>query len=574
MAPAAPAAALPAWESVASGTTDTITALEYQGETRAWYGTADGRFGHADDSGAFHLSSTAFPGHAIADIDFSWFSPTGFAVSTSGGVFRTTDAGRTWSELTASLPTVNGSCSGAFFPRAVPRLTAVEWTYNTSVVLVGGGAGATATEPIVIRSIDATSPSPGFENWGRLPGAPWCKLGTTGEWLSDVFSLPVNANQLTFVAGDGTLWRSPDGLGRPAAAHAELRGNAGTAPRIAVDHSAPDRVWAIDRGCAGVCFLRSTTGGTDPQPMAIAGPPQLASELNAIDYVTNSVIAVGEDGAILRSTDGVTAVPLPAEGPHATTDWRAVSTLDHSHALVAGAGGALLKAVPWVLLPDRQPPTGRVSGPASLPVGASATFAVVDVVDPSPGSGVDPATFTWTSTSGGAGSGTAVTIAFPHPGLHHVRAEFKDRAGNVGSATAQVIVAGVGHRPGDDPRDPKPRGGDARNAPSNASRPVRKSTGGAAVTVWQRISLGRGRTVPVQLTARRRRRVALALVSGRRPRGRVAQRTVTMPAGVTRLVRLPVGARVRPGAYRVVVRVFGGRRQVGRTLTVPVRLVR
>jgi len=577
IAPAAPAVALPAWESVTSGTTDTITALEYQGETRAWYGTADGRFGYADESGAFHVSPTSFPGQEIADMDFSWFSPTGFAVSTSGRVFRTTDAGRNWSDLTASLPTVNGSCSGAFFPRAVPRLTAVEWTYSTSVVLVGGGTGPSASEPVVIRSIDATSPSPSFENWGRLPSAPWCKLGTTGEWLSDVFSLPVSANQLTFVAGDGTLWRSPDGLARPVAPFAELRGNAGTAPRIAVDHSASNRVWAIDRGCAGVCFLRSTTGGTDPQPMTIAGPAQLASELNAIDYVTNSVIAVGEDGAILRSTDGTTAVPLPAESPHATTDWRAVSTLDHSHALVGGAGGALIKAVPWVLLPDRQPPTGRVTGPASVPAGSSATFTVVELDDPSPGSGVDPASVTWTSTAVGSGSGPAATIAFPFPGLYAVRAEFKDRAGNVGSASAEVIVTRVGRRP-DDSRDPDRRDGgrrdDGRRDPPNASRPMRRSMGGATITVWRRISLARGRNVPVLLTTRRPRRVAIALLGGRRERRPVAQRTIRMRGGATRLVRLALGARVRPGSYRVVVRVFSGRRPAGRALTFPVKVLR
>lgn len=121
------------------------------------------------------------------------------------------------------------------------------------------------------------------------------------------------------------------------------------------------------------------------------------------------------------------------------------------------------------------------------------------------------------------------------------------------------------------PGRPARRGG---STPPNASgRALTRATGGARLTLWKRIALSRGRYVPVRVSARSPRRFVIEIRRAVRPRRRVALAKARLRRG-SKLVRVPLRRSVRTGRYRIVVRVFKGRRQIGRRITVAFILAR
>lgn len=121
---------------------------------------------------------------------------------------------------------------------------------------------------------------------------------------------------------------------------------------------------------------------------------------------------------------------------------------------------------------------------------------------------------------------------------------------------------------------PPRRGSGGSDTPPNVSgRPETHTTGGARLTLWKRIALSEGRFVPVRVSARSPRRFVVEIRRAARPRRRVAMAKARLRSG-TKLVKVPLSRSVRTGRYRVVVRVFQGRRQIGRRVTVAFVLAR
>lgn len=128
--------------------------------------------------------------------------------------------------------------------------------------------------------------------------------------------------------------------------------------------------------------------------------------------------------------------------------------------------------------------------------------------------------------------------------------------------------------PGTDPGRPNASPAPTKPRARQASKPITRRTGSLRATLWRRIDLSEGRFVPVRLASRARRRVVIVVrpVAGaQRP---VVRRTVTVPRGTTTTFRLPLRRDVRPGRYRVTLRVLRGGHLARRALSVPIQLVR
>lgn len=560
---AAPAGAATTWTQVPSGTTADVTSIDYQSDTRAWFTTADGRIFRADGSGSFVHEETV-PGAVFADIAFQPGGPVGVAVTTGGQVHRSVDGGDSWSGPVA-LPLTPRSCTDAT-ATAVRRLSAVFWAGASTVYYVGGG---TATQPIVLRG---TEPIVTPRNVNTIPpGGVGCRVGDATEAVTDGFALPADPNQLHFITDDfGSVFASGDGLASRASPLAGMTIGTGGVPRLAVDPANASRMW-----------VTSTNGGLT---YAAPGPSRAAirhadtglpvgGDLYDVGYAGGTVVAVGDGGDLFTSVDGTTAFRQPAAGALALTNWRAVSVADGGRALVGGVGGALVRTANANAIPDTTPPTGAISGPTSLRAGESGAYAA-RVADAG-GSGIDPASLAWTSPGAPGVSGATATFAFATTGTHTITLTFKDLAGNAGRATLPVVVTSAGATP--PPRRPSGRraggGGGSGDTPPNATRPATARTGGATITTWRQIALSRGRFVPVRISARSPRRFVIEIRRAARPRTRVAMSKTSLRRG-KKLVKVPLRRSVRTGKYLIVVRVYQGRRAIGKRVRTAFVIVR
>src|SRR5688500_7951155 len=89
------------WSEANSGTTETITAIEYQSDSRMWFTTGSGRIFRRNPDGSFAQNSTG-PGFAstvLNDIAFQPGGNVGYAVGTGDNLWRSTDGGVNWSKI-------------------------------------------------------------------------------------------------------------------------------------------------------------------------------------------------------------------------------------------------------------------------------------------------------------------------------------------------------------------------------------------------------------------------------------------------------------------------------------------
>lgn len=117
-------------------------------------------------------------------------------------------------------------------------------------------------------------------------------------------------------------------------------------------------------------------------------------------------------------------------------------------------------------------------------------------------------------------------------------------------------------------------GGSTGGTPANVSgRPATTTTGGATITTWKRIALSKGRFVPVRISARNPRRFVIEIRRAKRPRTRVAMAKTRLKKG-KKLVKVPLRKTVKTGKYLIVVRVYQGRRAIGKRVRTAFVIVR
>ena len=422
------------WTTVATPTTQTITAIEYQGGDRLWFTTSSSIYKRNGGGWTKQLDQ---PGSNFNSIAFNSSGTLGIAVGDAGAVWRFN--GSNWTKLPALL-TYNfpsDSCPGSGGPYALNApITAdfshVRWMSDSTVFVFSERGGS------LMRSVNAGA---SFSEISRQSDGT-CRINYYGDWVEDAFVLPSNPSHMLFLTGYyGRVYLSTNGL----ASQAAHRGY-GCGDRLTVDPSNPAVMYSGGVGCS--LFRVSEDGGQD-----WAGPQMKkggTASSRAFDALGTTALGAGDAGYIFNSIDRREAYSQPADGAMATNDWRAVDVASASVGAVGGLNGGLLVTSRLNTIPDIVKPAGSVAGPASGVAGSTLTFTA-SVSDNSGGSGIDPGGFSWTSDSAAAGSGQTVAIAFPTSGYYTVRVSFRDLEGNSETAYKYVSISS----PPSDHTDPK-----------------------------------------------------------------------------------------------------------------------
>ena len=428
-------AAAPTWNEVASGTADTISAIEYQADDRFWFTTSNGKI--------FRRTGTTFTqvlnqgGVVFNDIEFQRGGQVGLAVGNGGAVWRSGDGGATWENAnpgSARIKVSNPECTNNV--DLVSDVNKVAFARNGIAYLFAGP-----------RQIARSQPGDPV-NVGR-PGT-WSEANRSGSTcriddapITGAFFPPEGDDVTGYLqtTNFGTLFFTADNLaGTPQEKNSRLNGFE-SPHRIAGDPANPGRQWGIsvDEGGNGSYFKRTENGWTTPLDWDEGNPDRRErSSMFDIAFGGGTVLAAGSAGQIMNSIDGrtffyVDAARLP------TQDWRAVGVATGNKAAVGGINGKLVVTEQANQVPDVVAPTGTIGGPSSGTAGQPLTFQAV-VADNAGGSGVDPAGFAWTVTGLPPQSGPTATYTFPSEGTYEVRLGFRDREGNVGSATRTVTI--------------------------------------------------------------------------------------------------------------------------------------
>ncbi|MDW5598086.1 hypothetical protein VSS74_27265 [Conexibacter stalactiti] len=109
--------------------------------------------------------------------------------------------------------------------------------------------------------------------------------------------------------------------------------------------------------------------------------------------------------------------------------------------------------------------------------------------------------------------------------------------------------------------------------PGNASTPSTWRTAGVRITVWRRVTIAKGRYLTVRVVGTAQRKLTIVVRRATGARRTTARTSVTTRSGTT-TVRVPLGRGARPGRHVVTIRVWQGKRPLGRTVRTEARLLR
>ena len=333
----APGAQAATWSEVASGTTEDITAVEYQSPSRLWFATGAGSiFKRVGDT---FVKTGSAPGVVFRDIEFQDDGPVGFAVGTNGGVLRSADAGSTWAPVTGIAGGRRldvDECAEA--DQTLGDVDAVRFAGNARAWLLAGGTQ-------IFRTVDGSSASgvgATADGWQLInDNGVTCKIG---QDVDDLFAIP-GSSSVYFAAKElGTVLFSLNALATTATVRPARAGAGATGTRrLAGDPANPNRQWAVDSGGAGPDFgARTTDGWATSGGWTIANPDRGAiTTPESIDSSGGTVVAVGSAGMIAASADGATFHMDPAAAAP-SQDWRSVSLASPSAGAAGGTGGRLV----------------------------------------------------------------------------------------------------------------------------------------------------------------------------------------------------------------------------------------
>jgi photosystem II stability/assembly factor-like uncharacterized protein len=340
----------PLWTEVSSGTQFKVTAVDYHADDRLWYATEKGEiFRRVGGVPQLQLPATGIP---FNDIAFRPGGDVGIAVGNSGTLYRTTDGGAMWLQL-SGLQTLDHDCvSGQDTLEAVGSdLLSLTWA-DASTVYISG------KERVVLRSTDAGVT---FIERNKKPDRTCRTSGLLHDITDSAF-----AGGVGYLASDGTahVWRTGDGLATDSLAGARAV-ECGTRPQLALDPVDLNRLWAVDRCSTATAFRYSEDGGASFATVGLPGDVQ--NGLNDVAVAPGILIAVGNAGEILISRDGRTASRWPAAGTLNNRNWQAVDLADGARGAIGGDDGVLLTttsadSVP--VSPGATPPGGPFPAPA------------------------------------------------------------------------------------------------------------------------------------------------------------------------------------------------------------------
>ncbi|MDQ8042966.1 MAG: hypothetical protein AAGC46_01860 [Solirubrobacteraceae bacterium] len=363
-APAAHADAV--WTPVASGTTETITAIDHRA-TSTVFGTSGGKIFRLSGSPLTSAPVASFGGASIIDIALNPSGTRGVAVLSGGRVSRSADGGQTWSlpiQLKTHSPSEN-TCP--FTPSGTPsnlasEATSVGWASDAVGYVTDGLKG----------SLEKTAD--GGSSWTEISRTPsgTCLYGATAVQVA-----PIVGSDSVYVLDDGNnIGATTNAFGATS-----TRGYFVGEPSFAVDSADPSRL-------IGGHLSVSDDSGVTFHGVQVSPADTVISPTRDTSFVGGTAIWVGDNGDVFTSVDGTNAYRQPATGADATRAWRAVSAASASDAMVGGVGGALVlsstaSSIPTVVVPAPTPTPIPISAPAPSPTPS-----------PAPGAG-----------TGGAGAG-------------------------------------------------------------------------------------------------------------------------------------------------------------------------
>lgn len=447
--PTAQAASI--WTPVASGTTETITAVSHRADSTV-FGTANGKI--------FTLAGgqrASFPGEAVVDLEVNPSGTAAIAILASGKAVRSPDGGATWNApvqlQTYNFASCQSSPAGAVGMANLPSApTAVAWTSDTGAYIVSNAPGS------VLRTAN------GGGSWSEISrqSNQTCVL-KTGEPLTDVAPI-VGSSSVYFInKAFGNTYFSSDALASTPSDRGESVNCFDQKPSLAVDSADGTRLAAGD-GCDGGLSLQySEDGGTTFNRPERQPDTATVTGINDVAFTGGTIVWAGKGGDVFTSRDGRTAYAQKVEGPDATRDWKSVSGYSASNFAIGGTGGALYVTSAATNIPDLVAPSGTINDPGTVTAGTAKSFTA-NLLDNVGGSGIDPASIRWTATGIPEASGNPAAITFPSAGYVTLTVRFKDLAGNEGTASRSFIVG-------------TPAGGAAGSSPSNPLPSVSKTIG-------------------------------------------------------------------------------------------------
>jgi hypothetical protein len=416
------------WTEIPSGTTEEITAVEYRGGDQFWFTTANGKI-FRRVGGTFQQEYSQL-GVVFRDIEFDPSGTVGLAVGTGGAVARTTNGGADWASVglpPSGDPLSEFTCSA---PSAADNLDSVRIDGTGRAWISGKGAQ-------LWRST-GTGMTLGT-GWEDANGVPTSDCRVPRD-IDDMFFVPGSAAGYFIAKSFGQVYFTSNRLDTTAAPKGAIAGNGFQQQRRAGgDPANPNRMWTVYPG-DGISYVKRTTDGWNSEldwTLANRDRRELTKP-HDIDYASGTLVAAGDAGLIMLSTNGADFFFQDATGTITTQDWRAVSVANATNAAIGGTNGKLAVTSSANVLPDIAAPTGTISGPSSVRAGQAATFTL-NAADTG-GSGINPASIRWTTAGLPERAGNPVSFTFPDQGFATVTVTFADNAGNSATASASVTI--------------------------------------------------------------------------------------------------------------------------------------
>lgn len=352
------------WSEISSNTTEDITAIEYQGADRFWFGTGAGRVFRR--VGGVFQQEAFVPGAFIKDIEFQDAGGlVGFAVGTNGTVLRTADGGDNWVQvpgIRGGSPTTPNNCA---VDLAIGDVDSIRFAGNARAWLFARGSQ-------LYRTRDGAT----TDNVGGLGGWEWINNGggtcrISGD-VDDAFPIP-GFDAIYFVGTSfGQIFFSSNALTSTATVKPGSAGNGfDVTRRLVGDPTNPNRMWSVaPYGEGGSYYARTTDGWNSESGWTVPGVGSGAfTRGEGIDYNGGTVTAVGTAGMIITSVDGANFYLNPAGGSVATQDWRSVSLASANDGAVGGTSGKLLLTTNAAdVIPPAPPVTPPSTGGPFIPV--------------------------------------------------------------------------------------------------------------------------------------------------------------------------------------------------------------
>jgi hypothetical protein len=344
------------WTQVSTGTTATITSIDYS-TGAVIFTTSNGEI--FKQSGSTFVRVENKPGVVLNQVRMNGL--LGLAVGNAGEVFRTENGGSIWTKESALMGD-NSACDGE---APLGSVYAIAWASAKEAFISAAGhqidrstdegktwspVNHSLSECVIhedvtdISFVPGSSPPVGYFLSNDFGKVFLLKESASLKFSEDVSPLQDSLNDYTDLS------------------------------RLAVDPSNPARQWDVnpEPGQSGdsLAFGLTTDGwGSTAANWTFANTGSSSPAQNAYDvaYAGGTVLADGNNGELLGSIDGTTFYQWNAGGSLTGENWRAVALSDGSHAAIGGANGVLALTADAQDVAPPVPPVTPITTPVITP---------------------------------------------------------------------------------------------------------------------------------------------------------------------------------------------------------------